>query len=446
MVAINFPHKSVNKFLKQLFEAGLQAADPALAIRRTLKRKNEALWVRKQRYSLKRFKRIMVVGAGKASGRMAQAVERQLGNKVVDGMVVVKDGHGCSTATIQVHEARHPIPDKRGEYAARSILTFVQSLEPEDLLIVLVSGGASSLLPLPARGVSLSDKQATTNLLLRSGATIQEINTVRKHLSAIKGGQLAASTQATVIGLIMSDVLGDELGVIGSGLTASDPTTFSDAQYILQQYHLWSTVPSSVRTRIREGARGKIVETPKSNAPIFTRVQNEIIGNNELAIANVAQKAKQLGFRSLVLTTMLQGEAAEGGRFLGAVAQKVYHSGRPVARPACLIVGGEPTVTMTGKRRGGRVQELVLSTAQAIAGLPAVYVAGIGTDGTDGSTDMAGAVADGQTMNRAQKLGLNPAQALFEHDSYQFFCKAGGHIVTGPTGTNVNDLYVLLVL
>ncbi len=256
MNSIDFLDASVKTLFMQLFEAGLQAADPALAIQRMLKKKGQTLWVKKRPYSLTQFKRVMVVGAGKASGRMAQAVERQLGHTLVDGLVVVKDGHGCSTVITRIREARHPVPDQRGMRAARALLTFVQSLTSEDLLIALISGGASSLLPLPAPGVSLSDKQHTTNLLLRSGATIHEINTVRKHLSAIKGGQLVASTPATVIGLIVSDVLGDDLGTIGSGLTACDPTTFGDAKQVLQQHRLWPVVSASVRAHLHIGDTG----------------------------------------------------------------------------------------------------------------------------------------------------------------------------------------------
>ena len=441
---IDLPRGRFKEVLGDLLEAGLQAADPTLAIKRTVKVRRESLWVGTRRYDLRKYGRIVAVGAGKASVRMGLALENVLGNRLKGGLIVVKDGHGCKTKTLEIHEAGHPIPDPRGRRAAKAVLGQVQRLTPQDLVFVLISGGASSLLPVPAEGLSLADKQKTTNLLLRSGATIQEMNTVRKHLSEIKGGQLASATSATVVTLMLSDVLGDDPSAIGSGPTAPDPTTFQDATQILRRYHLWDRLPGSVRTRMKRGIGGAVKETPKPGERLFARVQNEIIGSNGLIIARVAKAVRKLGYHTLVLTSTLIGEAKEAAKTLGTIGREIHQYGRPICRPACIIMGGEPTVTVTGKGKGGRAQEFALSAAMVIAGLPNLWVAAMGTDGSDGPTDVAGAVVNGETLQKAEKLGLDPTKALANNDSHRFFQRAGGHIITGPTGTNVNDLYILL--
>ena len=331
-------------------------------------------------------------------------------------------------------------------WRAREILELARSLTPEDLLIVVISGGASSLLVAPAANLRLADKQKVTRLLLRSGASIQEINVVRKHLSAIKGGRLAEATSATVIGLMLSDVLGDDLGTIGSGPTAHDRSTFQDAKTMLQSYKLWTHIPESIRTHIQKGARGTLSETPKPRSRAIRRVENHVIANNDVAVTGIAATAKSLGLRPVILSTTLTGEAREVGQMVGALGKKVYTCGQPISRPACFIWGGELTVTVRGKGKGGRAQEFALSAAQEIAGLRNIIVAGFGTDGTDGPTDVAGAVVDGQTVFRAKKKGLDVAKFLKQHDSYSFFKRAGGHITSGPTGTNVSDIYLLIAL
>src|SRR5581483_6892572 len=260
----------------------------------------------------------------------------------------------------------------------------VGGLASNDLLIVLLSGGASSLLPALVSGLSLADKQKTTQLLLKSGAAIQEINAVRKHLSAIKGGQLAAATQARVIGLILSDVIGDDLAAIGSGPTAPDPTTFAEACAILRRYGLWRRVPASVRRHLLAGLAGRIAESPKPGARLFARVQHQLIGNNRQAVAAAAAAARRAGLNPLVLTTTLTGEAREAARAFGAVAREIVASGRPVTPPCCVLAGGELTVTLRGRGRGGRAQEFALAAAREIAGLPRLWIAALGTDGTDG--------------------------------------------------------------
>ena len=374
------------------------------------------------------------------------AVETLLGNRLEGGLVVVKEKRGCQAKKVRIRVAGHPLPDKRSERAGKDILDLVRSLTREDLLIVVMSGGASSLLVAPIEPVPLSAKQKTTNLLLRSGASIQEINAIRKHLSAIKGGRLAEATSATIIGLALSDVLGDDLSIIGSGPTAPDSSTFQQAKSVFRTYGLWKGIPSSVRGYIEKGIRGAVPETPKPRSPLFRRVHNHVIGNNAVAVERMATTADALGFHPVVLSTTLTGEAREVGRMVGTLAKNVHASGSPLPGPVCFIWGGELTVTLTGKSKGGRAQEFALSAAQEIAGLRNVIVAGFGTDGTDGPTDVAGAVVDGQTVARAKKKGLDAATILKRHDSYSFFKRAGGHIISGPTGTNVNDIYLLIAL
>ena len=377
---------------------------------------------------------------------MVLAVETLLGKRLEGGIVVVKEQHGCQPNQIHLREAGHPLPDKRSERAGKDILELVRSLTPDDLLIVVLSGGASSLLVAPVAALSLAAKQKTARLLIRSGASIQEINRVRKHLSAMKGGRLAESTSATIIGLLLSDVLGDDVSTIGSGPTAPDPSTFQDAKRIFQAYDLWARIPQTVRAHFQKGIRGVVPETPKPGSPVFRRVDNFVIGNNEVAVERIAKTARTMGLRPVVLSTTLTGEAREVGKMVGVLAKHVHDSGQPISRPACFIWGGELTVTVKGKGKGGRAQEFALSAAQEIAGLPDVFVAGFGTDGIDGPTDVAGAVVDGQTVFRAKKKDLDVTKFLKQHDSYSFFKRAGGHIISGPTGTNVADIYLMLAL
>lgn len=426
--------------------AGLQAADPIMAMKKALSVNGSRLVVGGRQYDLKKFDRVVCVGAGKASGSMALALEQHLGPRLDGGLVSVKDRSGCPTQTIRLHEASHPVPDTRSVQAAREILTFVHSLTRRDLLFVLISGGASSLLAAPAPGLTLQDKKRTTSMLLRCGATIHEINVVRKHLSSIKGGQLASATSATIVSLVLSDVLGDDLATIGSGPTVPNPSTCLEAREILQHYQIWNRVSSAVRLHLEKGIKAHMADTTKRKAKKSARIHHEIIGNNRLTVEAIATQAKLEGLNPLVMTTTLEGEAREAGKMIGAIAREIHASGRPVFRPACVVWGGELTVTVRGNGKGGRAQELALSGAMQIVGLPKMYVVGFGTDGSDGPTEMAGALVDGQTVERAQKRSLNPIQALTNNDSYGFFEKVGGRIHTGATGTNVNDVYILLAL
>ena len=445
-IAIQTTQPKIKRILKALIQSGLEAANPGKAMEQSIIRKNNQLSVNTIRYDLSQFRRVVCVGAGKASAHMSRTLEQILGNYLEGGMVIVKDGYKAPTKKIQIVEASHPLPDGRGVRATKSILTIVGSLTKQDLLIVLLSGGASSLLCAPAPGLTLTDIRKATKGLLQSGATIHELNTVRKHLSAIKGGQLAKTTNAQILTIIVSDVMGDDLATIGSGPTVPDPTTFQEAQTILKHYQIWNNAPESVRKHLEQGIHGHLPETWKSRRQQSPRNRPIILANNHTAIDGIANTAKRLGFRPSILDFSFQGEAKDLGAILGAMAKDIREFGNPIRPPACLIAGGEPTVTVTGKGKGGRAQETVLAAAQELAGLHNVFVAGFGTDGTDGPTDVAGALVDGLTVEQAEKKGIDISQCLNNHDSYNFFKKVGGHIITGPTKTNVNDIYLVLVL
>jgi glycerate 2-kinase len=400
---------------RAIFDAALQAADPYQAVRKHLN------------FSPKG--RLVVVGAGKATARMAQAVEDHFGSNIFAGSINVKDGHSLPLQRIRQCEAAHPIPDQRGVQGAQAILSQAENLTADDLVLVLISGGASALLPLPAAGITLGEKQAVTNQLLRCGATIHEINAVRKHISAIKGGRLAERIQpAQVISLLLSDVIGDDLDVIGSGPTAPDPSTFADARSVLAKYAI--QIPPSVENHLRAA----LEETPKPNAAWFQNVQNIIVGSNALAIAAAQQKAIQLGYLVENLGSDLQGEAR-----LQALSHLDLLS-RKTDRPLCILSGGECTVTLQGQGKGGRNQEFVLACVEGLRNLPKTIVLSAGTDGTDGPTDAAGAMCDSQSA-----ANYPPAQtALDNNDSYPYFKERGDLIFTGPTGTNVMDIRILL--
>lgn len=441
---IDVPDTRVRAIFSRLFKAALHAGDPYGAMLRSTRVVKGVLRAGPYCYRLSDYRRVVAIGAGKATARMAQALERVMGSSLHSGLVAVKYGHGGSTKTIQVAEAGHPVPDQEGLHAGRRMLEVAGRLTEDDLLIVLVSGGASSLLPAPVNGLTLGDKQRTTELLLRSGATIQEMNTVRKHLSSLKGGQLAAATKAHVLTLLLSDVIGDDIGTIGSGPTAPDDTTFAQAWAIVQQYRLDRTIPHSVRRHFLRGLQGRVRETPTSRSTIFKRVDHYIIGGNSAAVDAVSSGALIAGFQPMVVGSTFTGEAREVAKVFGAMAREVAIRARPLRRPCCLLAGGELTVTVSGKGRGGRAQEFALAAAGEISGLKDVWIAGFATDGSDGPTDVAGAVVNGNTVALAKRKGLDTTVALLQNDAYTFFQKAGGHVTTGPTGTNVNDLYLLL--
>ena len=427
-----------------IFRAALAAADPTAAILRHVQLRDGALLAGRTRYPLRDVRKIHVVGAGKAGAAMARAVER-LGlpaEKRGASLVNVKYGHLAKLHWIELNESGHPVPDAAGVRGAERIAEIATSAGREDLVLCLTSGGASALLPFPAPPVTLEEKQAVTKLLLACGATIHDINAVRKHISCIKGGQLARMAYpARVVALILSDVIGDNLDVIGSGITAPDASTFASAQAVLEKYGIVNEAPASIRERFASGMRGEIRETPKHGDPVFAHVQNLIIGSNRLAVDAAAAEARRLGFRTLVLSTQIEGETREIARMHAAIAKEIAQYGRPLPRPACVISGGETTVTLHGKGMGGRNQEFVLAAAMEIAGLDQTVVLSGGTDGTDGPTDAAGAIADGKTL----ALGPDAQKYLAENDSYHYFEKLGDLVITGPTTTNVMDVRVMLV-
>ena len=443
---MQIPPSPIRPLLKKLIVRGLAAVDAHAAVARAISRHGEELAIGRRRYDLRRYERVVVVGAGKATALMALAVEQKLGSRLESGFVVVKYGHGLPTKRIVVAEAGHPIPDQAGQRAAARLCAMAAELGRRDLLIVLLSGGASSLLPAPIAGVTLADKQRATQELLRCGASIREINTVRKHLSRIKGGRLAELTEATIVTLILSDVLGDDLSAIASGPTAPDTTTYRDAVAILKHYRIWRAVSQRVRQHLNCGCQGFVSETPKPGSALFRRVHHHIVGSNGAAVSAVTRVAKEEGLRTLVHRPALTGEAREAGQRFGVMARNIVREGRPLQRPCCVVAGGETTVTVTGKGRGGRAQEFATAAALEIAGLAKVWVVAIGTDGTDGPTDAAGAVVDGHTVARAQRLSVDLAGALKRHNTYPALKRLRQLILTGPTGTNVNDLYLLLVL
>ena len=436
-----WPRAKAREALDSIMEAALEAVDPAAAVRGQLHREGDQLCVGDQTYDLARVQRVVVVGAGKAGAPMAQAAEEILGERLDEGVVVVKAGHALPMQRVRLIEAGHPIPDERGLAGSQRIESLVSGLGEDDLVLCLISGGGSALQTYPAAGISLADLQRTTDALLRAGATINEVNAVRKHLERLKGGGLARlAYPARVVTLMLSDVVGDPLDVIASGPTVPDPTTYADAWAVFGRYGLEETVPASVRERLRAGMVGDAPETLKPGDGIMERVQNVVVGSNRLAAGAAARHAEGLGLNSLVLTTYLQGEAREVGRVLGALAHELVWRDGPVAKPACLILGGETTVTVRGEGRGGRNQEMALAAALAVEGLPRVMIACLATDGTDGPTDAAGGVVDGETIARARAAGLDPLAYLANNDSYRFLQALGALIQTGPTRTNVNDL------
>src|SRR5579864_1709146 len=398
---------SVERKLRQqalaIFRAALAAADPAAAVLRHVRLQNGVLLAGRMRYRLRDFRKIHVIGAGKAGAAMARAIEKlglALGQRG-ESLVNVKYGHVAKLRWIRLNECGHPVPDEQGMRGAERIAEIASSASADDLVICLISGGASALAPLPARLITLEEKQATTKLLLASGADIHEMNAVRKHISRIKGGQLARMAHpARVLALVLSDVIGDDLDVIGSGMTAPDASTFASAKAVLEKYAILDRAPAHVRERLEAGARGEIRETPKPGDPAFARVRNLIVGSNRLAVDAAAAHARQLGFRTMILSTQIEGETREIARMHAAIARKIALYARPLLRPACLISGGETTVTLHGTGLGGRNQEFALAAALDISGMTATVVLSGGTDGTDGPTDAAGAIADGYTLAR----------------------------------------------
>lgn len=454
-----------------ILEAALRAVDPLEAVKNHLSVAGNTLRIGTQNYPLDEIERILVVGGGKAGTPMAAAVHGMLGDRITAGAINVKYGHTAGaggwrvrfghggetvrvpvpaeTGPIRITEAGHPVPDAAGQAGAERIVALLSGLTPRDLVLVLISGGGSALLPFPAKGISLADYQTLTGLLLRCGADITEINVVRKHCSRLQGGQLARlAWPAQVATLILSDVVGTPLDAIASGPTVPDHSTFADAWAVLERYAIVDQVPDSVRTHLRQGVAGLIPDTPKAGDPPFERVNNVVIGDNLIAGRAAVTKAERLGMRGLLLTTFIQGEAREVGCAVAGLAQGIATGQSSITPPACLAMGGETTVTLRGDGLGGRNQELALAAAIALDGylLPEgtqVAVVSLGTDGTDGPTDAAGGIATADSLARARKMGVDARAALANNDSYRFLSALGDLVITGPTQTNVNDLILV---
>ena len=436
----------------KIFQSALAAVDPYQAVRKALLLKENQLIFGDQQYDLDRFERIIVVGAGKATAKMSVAAEETLGNRIQEGLIITPKGqHAAFLRRVEQRTGSHPIPDKSGLEATKKILDMVQSAGEKDLVICLISGGGSALLVQPVPGITLEEKQQVTAVLLKAGASIRELNTVRKHLSRVKGGWLAATAYpATVLTLILSDVIGNPLDVIASGPSAPDSSTFKDAVHILEKYRLRDPLPKAVITWLDQGVGGRHAETPKSSEVCFEKTRNVIIGSIEQALSAALAEAKEQGFSADIITSEMQGEAREAAKILAETAiesKKTVTPGRALLR----LSGGETTVTVRGQGLGGRNQEMALAFALEIEGIPGISLLSAGTDGVDGPTDAAGALVDGETAGLARKIGLDPQDYLNRNDSYSFFKKldaANGkksHVLTGPTGTNVMDLQIMCI-
>jgi len=437
--------------LTHIFSAALAAVDPYQAVLNAAKLENDCLTVAGAAYPLEDFSRIVVVGAGKATARMALAIEALLGERISAGLIIVKEGHAASLDRVGQIAASHPVPNEAGVEGAQRILEMARAADERTLVICLLSGGASALLVAPAAGVTLQDKQEVTTLLLKAGATIGELNAVRKHLSAVKGGRLAqAAYPAQMLTMILSDVIGDRLDVIASGPTAPDESSFDYAWSMIEKYGLTEKTPLRVMNYLQRGIAALAPETVKDGDPCLHGTRNVIIAGVGRALAAAQEKARQLGFAAEIVTAELQGEARNAARFL-ALTARMTQAGLKAGERRCLLFGGETTVTVRGSGKGGRNQELALAFALEIAGQSGVTLLSAGTDGGDGPTDAAGALVDGNTAGRAHRFGMGPAAYLDDNNSYGFFQQLDNlsgehsHFMTGPTGTNVMDIQIILL-
>lgn len=425
----------------EIFHAALDTVDPYRLI---INMKKEI----RASYEAMKARRLLVIGFGKAAFQMGMAVEDSLGDIIDEGILITKYGHGSKEARLKklkVIEAGHPLPDENGCKGAEEVMRLLENTDEHTLVLCLISGGGSALLVHPYDGISLSDKQAVTELLIRAGANIVELNTVRKHISAIKGGRLAElASPARIISLILSDVIGNRLDVIASGPTFPDKSTFIDSTLVLRKYNLLDKIPESVLRLLGRGIEGLVPETPKEGSAVLARVENTIIGSNRIALESAQKKAAELGFRAEVLSSSIRGEAREIGRWL---AGKVIYqkNSRKTDKPCCMITGGETTVTVKGTGQGGRNMELALAFAMEIKGIEGITLLSAGTDGADGPTDAAGAFVNGETIKMAKMAGLDAAAYLDNNDSYNFFKKIDALLITGPTGTNVMDVQIMIV-
>ncbi|MDE0140132.1 MAG: glycerate kinase [Caldilineaceae bacterium] len=468
------PDPTTRRPILQVLDAALDAVDPFAAVQNVLQRQGEILTVANPSdpettaaltYDLARYRRIFVVAAGKAAAPMCSAVEAVLQNRVNSGLAVTKydhaqpDGPASTTASrIRVVEAGHPIPDEAGVLAGKEMLALVEQANADDLVIALLSGGGSALLVAPANesaaafgqtvpALTLTDMQGMTDALLACGATINEMNCLRKHASAVKGGQLARSAApATLLTLALSDVIGSPLDVIASGPTVPDESTWADAWAIVEKYGIDTALPAAVRKRLQAGLAGDIPDTPKAHDPVFDNCNTLVVADNRTAASAALAKATELGYNSALLSTYVEGEAAEVAKVLVGLGREVLDSGQPLPAPACLILGGETTVNLgDSPGQGGRNQELALAASLALQHLTGITVVSLATDGTDGPTDSAGGLADSGTVARGEHAGLSASDHLRRHDAYPYLRAAADLLLTGPTQTNVNDLLFVFV-
>jgi len=439
--------ETMRKQALDIFNASLKAVDPVLAVRRYLRKEDNLLRIHDAHFNLSSFNRVYLIGFGKAAAAMAKGVEEVLGEELNGGIISVKYGHlDKLSSKIKINEAGHPVPDDAGMKGAKEMVEFLNHRDEKDLVICVISGGGSAILPLPCEGITLAEKQETTKLLLACGADIKEINAIRKHISQVKGGQLARITQpATLVTLILSDVIGDPLDSIASGPAAPDQTTFEDCWTILTKYELLGKIPPAVEQHLKSGVDKFISDTPKVGDPAFSKTYNNIVGSNWEAVVAARDYAQKLGFNTLILSTFVEGETKDVARVHAAIAKEVNKTGNPINIPACIISGGETTVTIRGDGLGGRNQEFVLAAAMDIQGMEKVVVLSAGTDGTDGPTDAAGAIADGETIQRATQLNLDTFNYLQNNDSYHYFEQLNDLVKTGPTNTNVMDIRIVLI-
>lgn len=432
--------------LLPILSAALAAVDPVTAVKRHMSLVGDELRIGERIYDLGQYRDIYVIGGGKAGGSMAKATEEILDDRLTVGVINTKYGYLAETEIVRINEAGHPIPDAAGVQGAKEMASLAARASDGDLVICLISGGGSALMTLPVEGITLADIEALTAALLRCGATINEINAIRKHLSQIKGGNLSRlAYPAEVVSLILSDVVGNPLDVIASGPTVPDSSSYAQAYDVIERYGILHEVPASIVQHLRTGKEGIVPETPREDDAAFARTYNLIIASNEVAAQAAMAKAQEIGFNTVLLSTFVEGEAREVAHVFSAIAKEIAHSGHPVSRPACVVAGGETTVTIRGEGKGGRNQELALAAAVQIDGLDEATIIALATDGTDGPTDAAGAIADGSTLIRAREKDLSSSDYLANNDSYHFFEALGDLIITGPTNTNVNDLTFVFV-
>jgi hydroxypyruvate reductase len=446
---MSFESKTISAMRKdavKIFYKALKAVQSGTAIKRYCKFDGKTLFIGHRSYHLSRYKNLYILGSGKATAPMAAAIENIIDEKITGGIITVKFGHVADLKHINLIEAGHPIPDENGIRGASAILNLAKIAKEDDLILCLISGGGSALLPFPYNGLTLKNKQDTIKILLSCGATIHEINTIRKHISKIKGGRLAqAAYPATLVTLILSDVVGDDLDVIASGPTVPDSSSFYDCKNIFRKYNIIDKIPQNILNHIESGISGEIDETPKPHDPVFDKTYNLIIGNNFESLMSAKEKAESLGYNVLILSSMIEGETRFIAQVHGAIAKEIIKTGNPLPLPACILSGGETTVTISGNGLGGRNQEFALSASIDISGKKNIVILSAGTDGIDGPTDAAGAFSDTFTLKRAEKMGLDPYRFLSNNDSYHFFQSLGDLFITGPTNTNVMDLRIVLV-